>query len=326
MLTFNNNSRFENTREKHFDILISALGYESRCVHIAQALNGNYTYGFCLEFPDRKVLAYSDNKAIYESLKFRFELWNNFLDQSNLLAFINEILESISAEQKILSIAVDISSMNRKMVAELFYILNNHMWNTHIIEISILYAPAIYTEPEPEILAMKNVGPVIQEYSGWFTNPSDPLYAVIGLGYENGKAIGALEYLDAASAWLLKPLGKDKQFEDQVIKENHDLIAMVGENKVLTYNLSDPYDTFIKIRSLTEGLIKNGRIVFLPFGPKLFNAICIITTHLYDGDIAVWRVSAGEEEKPVDHKANGDIISFTYLLDTLTFHEMDKKE
>lgn len=317
MLTFNNNSRYENIYEKHFDILISALGYESRCTHIPQALNGTYSYGFCLEFPDRKVLAYSKNKNIYESLGFRFEALGNFLNGFSFLTFIHEVSDNLPTEQETLYIAIDISSMNRKMVAELFYAINNNNWEEKKLEVSILYAPAIYTKPEPEILAMKNVGPVIQEYSGWFTNPSDPLYAIVGLGYETGKAIGTLEYLDAASAWLLKPLGKEKQFEDQVIKENHDLIAMVGDNRVLTYNLSDPYDTFIKIRSLVEGLIKNGRIVFLPFGPKLFNAICLIITHLYDGDIAVWRVSAGEDEKPIDHKANGDIISFTYLINTL---------
>ncbi len=316
MINFTNVNINEQIEEKKFDILISALGYESRSIYIPNKLKNNYKNGLCIQFENLQELSYHNNLEVYQKLDFQFEQWTDGIIRKNLIEYLVNKLDEPSNE-KLFNIAIDISSMNRKMVAELLYIVSNELPLKMRLEVSILYVSAIYTEPLKEMPAIKTAGPVIPEYAGWFINPNDPLYAVVGLGYENGKAIGALEYLDVAGAWLLKPIGKDSSFLKKVEKVNHDLIAIVGKKRVISYKLFDPYDTFIKIRSLIEGLKKNGRVVLIPFGPKLFNALCIILAEIYKGDLAVWRISAAEDEIPVDHQAVGDIISFTFQVDSV---------
>jgi len=317
MISFTDVIRDEEIEDKKFDILIAALGYERRCVYIPQKLKQNYNNGLCLQFHDRQELSFKQNLDFYETSKFHIEHWFNGLNRDNVIKFILNNMSGVE-HAKNLKIAIDISSMNRQMVAEIIYLISNKLELDCIVEISILYVSAAYIEPSEEMLIMKKAGPVIPEYAGWYINPSDPLYAVVGLGYENGKAIGALEYLDAAAAWLFKPVGENSAYLAKVEEVNHDLISMVGKKRTISYKLFDPYDTFIKIRSLIEGLKEKGRIVLIPFGPKLFNAICIVLAEIYHEQIAVWRISAEDEESPVDYQAAGNIISFTFRVESQT--------
>lgn len=314
MISFANISRDEKIEDKKFDVLISTLGYENRSIYIPKKLKDNYKDGLCIQFENRQELSYQSNLELYQELEFQFEKWSDGITRKNLIEYLVSRQDELENE-KTFNIAIDISSMNRKMVAEVLFVISNELPLKTLLEVSILYVSATYTEPLEKMSAIKTAGPVIPEYAGWFINPNDPLYAVVGLGYENGKAIGALEYLDVAGAWLLKPIGEDNSFLTKVEKVNHDLISIVGKKRIISYKLLDPYDTFIKIRSLIEGLKKNGRVVLIPFGPKLFNALCIVLAEIYKGDLAVWRISAAEEEIAVDHQATGEIISFSFKLE-----------
>lgn len=304
--------RYQNPEDKNFDILFTALGYEQRCIFIPQKFENKYKQGVCFQFQDRQQFSYLSNLEFYKNAGFDFIPWTGICNRDQLIELLMPI-DTEDQEARIIQVAIDISAMNRQMVANIIYTLA-HTSFKHDFEVSVLYAPAQYTDPVDEMPIMKIAGPVIPEYAGWYINPSDPLYAIIGLGYENGKALGILEFLDVANAWLFKPLGSDESFINKVDAVNHDLISSLGQSKVINYKLSDPYDTFIKLQSLIEGLQKNNRIILIPFGPKLFNVICLILAEIYFDQIAVWRVSAGDQEQPKDHKADETIISFVFRI------------
>lgn len=298
--------------DKKFHYLFSALGYETRCVFIAEQLHGNYEQGICFKFTDRNQLSFDKNKKIYEKLGFKIGIFNH---EKEIRASLQKYINEYKSEDR-LHIAIDISSMSRLMVANMFFSLLND--SKRDIDITILYAPSNYSRPAEDISPIMSSGPVIYEYSGWSKNIQKPVIAIFGLGYENGRALGAFDYMDASDAYLFMPVGEDKRYEDDLLKINKNLIAEVGYDKVFKYNLNNPYDTFIQLKSMVDGLKTNGRIVLVPFGPKMFNIIALLVAQIYRKEISLWRISPGQEEKAIDQVPSGKIMhmDFKYIYET----------
>lgn len=296
-----------NTHDEDLDVLICALGFEERSSFIAISGKINYKKGIAFSFSDRNELSYSKNLDNFKEKDFLIKKWDEFL--------VNEFLDYLDNlhSEKILTIGLDVSSMTRKMVAKLIYTLSNETYKLKkMLKIKILYAPAKYTEPKESLSTIEVCGPVIEEYARCSLNLNKPLYCLIGLGYEYGRAIGVMEMLDVSDSWVFKPIGTEKEYLEDVQKINQDLLLSLSDKNIIDYKINDPYDLFYKMRSLTEGLIKESRIVIIPFGPKLFNVISILITELYENDISIWRVSPGILEEPVQQIANGDIIELSF--------------
>lgn len=311
MIEFESIDNSINLENKTFHYLFSALGYETRCVYIANQLHSNYEQGICFQFTDRNQLSFDKNKNIYAQLGFKIE---TFDDEKEIRAKLQKYINEYDKEDK-LHLAIDISSMSRLMVANMCYSLLND--SKRDIDITILYAPSKYSRPSENISPIMNSGPVIHEYSGWSKNIQKPVIAIFGLGYENGRALGAFDYMDASDAYLFMPVGEDKRYEDDLLKINQNLITEVGYNKVFEYNLNNPYDTFIQLKSMVDGLKTNGRIVLVPFGPKMFNIIALLVTQIYRKEISLWRISPGQEEKAIDQLPSGKIVhmDFKYIYE-----------
>lgn len=292
-----------------FDLLITALGFESRCTYIAELLAGQYDRGYCLMFKNRHVLAFQKNQSIFESLKFDIDIWDDNINRGKILSLLKKHPET---QDEFVKIAVDISSMNRAMVAELFFILANQ--ESSKLEITFFYTPSKYVAPPKKLPSMKISSPVIPEYAGWFDNPNAPLYAVVGLGYEYGKASGIIEYLEVSGEWLFKPIGSDKRYLESLEDVNKKLIDQIEKHRVLNYDLEDPYSSFEKLRSLVDGLLRQGRVVLIPLGPKLFNLFSVIIAEIYSPKVVVWRVSADDTEEPIDHEPDDKFIQFAIKI------------
>lgn len=309
MIVFNEMDRKNKIEEQRFDLLIATLGYETRSSFISLELKGQYDIGVCLAFTNQQELSFQANKNHFEALGFTINDWEEKLNKDLFSKLFYGLQTDVDNEIKI---AIDVSSMNRSMAAQIIYYLVNEIEIPQKLKITILYAPAKFTKPFEEVVEAAYANAVTRDYAGWYDNPDDPLHAVVGLGYEKGKAIGALEYLDISNAWLFKPISDEKRYENEIDKTNNEIIRLVGNDRLIDYDLLNPYDTLIKARSLIEGLIKNGRVTILPFGPKLFNCICLIVAELYRPKLAIWRVSAGHKEEPKDSVPNGEIVSFTF--------------
>jgi hypothetical protein len=159
------------------------------------------------------------------------------------------------------------------------------------------------------------VGPVAHYFAGWTTRPDLPLAAVLGLGYEEDKALGAFEHVQASARWLVRPISIDHRFDTAVTNANRRLLEGTPAGRVLGYCVSDPLGCFGIVESLVFGLTRDYNIIVLPFGPKPF-ALCSLLVACIHPSVAVWRVSAGGFEDPKDQKASGNVyglqVEFNY--------------
>ena len=119
-----------------------------------------------------------------------------------------------------------------------------------------------------------------------------PPVLVLGLGYENDKAIGAVEYIEPAAIWAFEPTGHDERYSKAIRQANKTLWDVLPQEKRLLYSVYHPFDCFVSLESLTYGLVRESRPILVPFGPKLFAVCCLLVSFAHPM-VSVWRVSSG---------------------------------
>lgn len=314
-IQFTDALRSADVESAKYDLLICALGYESRSAFLANKVSSRVNHRLCLAFPSQDVLSYRDNERQFEKLRFARLDWQGEASFAGIRQKIEEVVEACAGGQEDSQphIALDVSSMTREMAAYTFSAISTCLSQfSRSLIVSILYAPAEFQRPKERLVPVSTAGPVIPEYAGWAAYPERPASVVIGLGYEYGRAVGVLDYLDVADTWLFLPRGRDERYDARVDDINSNLYSMLDSRFLIKYDVYDPYDTILKLRSLVEGTLPYGRIVLVPFGPKLFSIACLVIAEMFRPEVSVWRVSGETNEEPIDRVANGDTISMSF--------------
>lgn len=292
-------SNLKNIEGNTYDLFIGSYGYESRCTAVVKKYKVTAARKVAIGFNFGHVLAHAKSAAFYKDSQWELtELSDDGFDAQ---------IEGLLAESRPTKILIDISCFSRLRIAKLIWAIYSFS-NTNLsnLEIDIAYSVARYTAPSSDFPPITNVGPITLSLAGWPSDPSKPISCLIGLGYDEGRAIGAAEYLEAAQLWLFRPIGFDKRFLASLDRANKSLIEKTGASHVIDYRLDDPVSAYMQIHSLLWGLKNETRPLMLPFGPKIFTAItCAAAINFYP-DISVWRVSSGELESPVDRIASGE--------------------
>jgi hypothetical protein len=172
--------------------------------------------------------------------------------------------------------------------------------------IDFVYSLALFTPPPTGESANSHVGPVTNDFAGWWSDPDRRLSVVVGVGYEQDKALGAVEYLEAQDIWVFEPRSVIEQYTAALQAANATLLSLTDSNHRFLYRVQDPLDCFSRMQSLVQGLIVTNNVVLLPFGPKLI-VLCSLIVAARDKRVAVWRVSAQGSEVPVDRKGSENI-------------------
>jgi len=207
-------------------------------------------------------------------------------------------IENIAAES--LRILLDVSCLSRQLIAQVFAAIAV-VARGRTVHLRIAYSLAAYS-PSPSVWATPNrtVCPVHPAFSGWNSEgPSLPLDVIVGLGYEKGKALGAVEYLEPRHRWIYVPESPETAYLAEVEKHNKNLIANC-KDRVAQYQLMSPVETYFSLRSLVEGIAMQARPVLLPFGPKLFFAVNLLVAMTVE-EAAVWYVN-GESDDYSDRR------------------------
>lgn len=291
---------------RKFDISFSALGYEGRCIHLPKKIFKNTQLTIVYELCDNKIHSFKRNKLWYESNNFRIvnipieELENSICHE----------VESRLTDK--VSVFIDISSFTRLHLATFFSAFNYlTIHSKKELEITIGYSVASYTQSELDGPIIHS-GPVNPDFAGWPRDPSLPTECIIGLGYEEGKALGVIEYIEPNSTWLFKPVGKDNRYSKEVDKANEDLYSFFDNTRLIDYRIDKPYSTFRALESLVSSYIDCSRPILIPLGPKLFFAISILVALRQSPFVSVWRVSSGKHAASTDKLASGE-ISFLHV-------------
>lgn len=303
--------RPEDISAQPFDLAIATCGYETRASYLFKTIEFKATHALVLDYCCDGVLNYDVNKAFYGALKDR-----DFIDvDDQLSARLRDGLLQAAAQAEPhsrLRILIDISSCSRSLMAKLLLAICDTLQDR--AEITCAYALSAFDTPPDGELPSHISEPVVGDLSGWSDDLSKPPCAVIGLGFEPGRALGCMDYLEIPEVRLFMPHGVDQRFEEAVHEANAVLITEAGRQSVLPYQILDPAATYEKLESLIYGLLARFRPVIIPLGPKIFAALAMILALRMLPRICVWRTSSGSVGEITDRTANGEIAIFETQL------------
>jgi hypothetical protein len=297
---------FSDCSDLQYDLFLCAFGADSRSTYLINRLRK------CT----KKILvggdlARGENASVIENLQRRHSV--DVMSFEVICSEISKICESLkrrgSTEARIL---VDVSCMSRVDMGIIFSQLKDSVAVLPIL-LSIGYCLARYIRP-PDVSfpLIRRVAPVNPAFSGWGAPASLPVDAIVSLGYEKGKAIGAVEYLEPRKRWVFIPNSPEDRFLQQVRKHNNLLIDSAA-GTTIDYEVLRPADTYFQLLSLVSGLATEARPVLLPFGPKLFFAISLLVAMRIE-KASVWHVDGDDESPDASPQASGHSVLFSCTL------------
>jgi hypothetical protein len=290
----------ERTEMPKPDLCLFALGFEERCTFLAQRSRIRGGAAYAIGYSYNQNLGYKKSKARFE--RAGVEVIDNVSDAD----YSSVILRLLQSHPECKEILIDISSLNRGRIAALIEALMRNP-GRHNVTASFCYCPAKFQRPRRALTQNETIGPVNVAFSGMLSDPEMPAEVIVGLGYENGKALGAVEFLQCNDVWTLIPTSREPRFEFEVERVNATLLSQSLGGRVLRYRVEDPVGTFSDLCSLVDAIRERSKPVLLPLGPKVFALICFLVGYRYP-DVSVWRASQGSFEVPSSRIAQGHVV------------------
>lgn len=297
----------ETVAAQRFDLAIVTCGYETRAAYLRKTIALDAAELLVLDYRCDAMLSYDANKAFYESLSNRsfIDIDDSFIEA--LTAVLASAASRIDTDAR-LRILIDISSCSRSVMAKLLLAIAETLPGR--TDLTCAYALSAFDRPPDGELPSHISQPVVGDLSGWSDDLSKPPCAVIGMGFEPGRALGCMDYLEIPEVRLFMPYGVDQRFEQAVHEANATLIAEAGTQSVLPYQILDPAATYEKMESLIYGLLARFRPVIIPLGPKIFAALAMVLAVRMLPRICVWRTSSGTIGEVSDRAASGEVAIF----------------
>ena len=283
------------------ELLVATLGFEQRARFFSEMYapraKRRVACGFCYG----QVLAYSENRSYFE--REGFEIFQ-IADEEHGDLVERLLVESVGKDEGVL---IDISSMSRPRIAAWVQALARR-GASDAVSATFVYSLANFGGPPRREVPNVYVGPVLPAFAGWTMHPERIVSAVVGLGYEQDRALGAIEFLEADEVWALVPQSELHEYEPAVAAANELLLRSVPRSRQLCYRVEDAADCFVLLESLVAALEGDRSPVLLPFGPKIFSLCCLLVGAVHR-NLPVWRVSGGHLELEVDRIASGSGVA-----------------
>jgi hypothetical protein len=290
------------TKHQHgrtYDAIIATVGYETRARNIAEVWQPQSEEKHAFGFKKQQVHSYRYNHDWFEGAGFHVKTVDDLQFAQALSSLCHrldsQVRDSTTAP---ISILVDISSVTRSRLAIIIEILRDEEYK-HSFAVEFAYTLAKYNPPPKEVPLNTFVAPVTPSFAGWTIDPNRGVAAIVGLGYEEDKALGAVEHVQAVEIWAYAPLSEIAEYDSDVRDANKTLLDLVINDHQLRYAVADPLALYAGLESLVYRLAQQRNVVIFPFGPKLF-ALCALLAACSHPEVAVWRVSAEELEDAAD--------------------------
>lgn len=289
-----------------YDTFIATVGYERRSRHIAEELGIQAVERFACAFPDRKVHSYDENYDWFMDSGYDVEE----ITDDAFSPWCEELFQRVRSQKvRQHNVCVDISSLNRTRLAIIVDNLRK-LRSEGTIKVDFLYSLAEFSPPSRETTPNRHFGPVLRSFSGWTSEPEHPPVAVLGLGYERDKALGAAEHIQAAKVWAFLPESPIPKYTDAVRRANRLLLESVPSAQQLVFPVHQPADCFVLLESFTHRLASSSCPVFFPLGPKIFALCSLLVACLYP-EVAIWRISSGPEGEAIERVPSGIVCGLS---------------
>ena len=289
-------ARIEELSTIPIDVTVMASGYESRAHNVAKKLGAvgmdRIVLGF-LEHTDLPTRL--ENDAVFNGLGYR----EIPLSGETILEHeeIHNYLDNMTSDPA--RILIDITSMTRLWYGGIVSALRAYRGDKTIVTY-FTYTPAQYNKPSNLWPPNETVG-AVHGFSS-LSLPDRPTALILGLGQEQGRAIGLYGHLDPSLiALFYADPGIDLRYKKDLMQHNDYLIKLTSEEHRVAYPLLDPIIALQKLESMVVGLRRNWQVVLASLGPKIFGLCCFLVASHHE-DTSVWRVTAGLRHEPKDRK------------------------
>lgn len=291
-----------------YDLAIVGLGYESRSITTYSEYKEKIENVIAIGYKEHNdAFSYEDNLKLYK------DSGSTVIEENDLSLFsiFEEELKNQWASKPI-NCLIDITVMSRSRLATILMLLMENLYKGSCIR--VCYELAEFTPPPTEISPIRKIGPIIESLSGSLGDIELPSSVVLGLGYEEGKAIGISNFLDAEKQFLLIPESMDERFKVAVEENNKALISSTSAGYSFTYDVTDPYKSYLELRELLIAITEISRPIVVPLGPKILSALFVVLSKEMNYELPVWRVSSQHHEDPVDRKSSGNRFELNLVL------------
>lgn len=302
---------WQEKRTVEYDLMFVCCGYEARCTFVHDQFQGETGRLVVLDYGSAGIHSYDRNRSEFE--RAASADWVD-LRQADFDRIVAEWVARTCADLEgdvPVRVLFDISSCSRSTMASVLTNLANNAQRD--VDLTCVYAVSAYFDPPDGELPSSVSEPVIGELSGWSSDLTKPPCAIIGLGFEPGRALGSIDYLEVPEVRLFVPEGPDGRFHDAVVQANRLLLEDPGISSS-AYHVLNPIDTYQKLESMILGLLPRFRPIIIPLGPKIFAAISMLIAIRMLPQVCIWRTSAGSGEDIADRAAGGDVAAFNYLI------------
>ncbi|HVQ08491.1 MAG TPA: hypothetical protein VMS43_08640 [Allosphingosinicella sp.] len=301
---------------KRYPLGIFTCGYERRARHLADLKHVTCDRIIALDYESHGLMDYDVNRKFFEGIgaellpvagrAYLAGLRSAFLDLrlSDKRADIDSGIP--------FSLFFDVSSCSRRVLADILLLVAEEFAKE--MEVTCAYALSAFSGAAKGEFPSYISEPVVGTLSGWSDDLTRPPCAVIGLGFEPGRALGCLDYLEIPEVRLMMAQGPDERFAKSVTTANRILLDEVSGESILYYDPLRPADIYEKLDSLCFGLLSRFRPVVIPLGPKIFSAVSIVLAIQVSPRLCVWRTSAGPREEIFNRKATEHISVFSARL------------
>ena len=297
--------------ESDYGAVFCSIGYEERARNIAHTFAGRADCLFAIGFDIQRELEYEHNREFFEARGYQVSVTSDADFEDGIAGKLQSAAELTESTE--IRVLVDISSLSRFRLASYVDLFARRFQGRRTV-VDFVYSLAAFDPPVTSLAPNSHVGPVLRSnFVGGWDEPDRAITAIVGLGYEPYKALGAVDYLEAAGVWTFTPLSEIPEYSEALQIANEQLLGDVPPDHQFTYLVQDPLDCFMTVEAVVSGVMQTRNVVLLPFGPKLFALCCILVATIHP--VAVWRVSAQGAEPAVNRKASGHVYGMR-----VTFH------
>ncbi|MFA0004901.1 hypothetical protein [Vibrio splendidus] len=291
-----------------FDLAIFGLGYESRATSAFKYFHLKSRKNIVVGYEtNRDMVKYAENKNYFE--QFEVHIFEN--DCKSIISTVKEQVADLISKVDKPKIFLDITVLSRHRMASIIFNLLSDLPKDS--KITICYNLSYFVDAPEGIQPVKRLGPIIDELSGDLGSLSMPTSVVFGLGYEEHKALGVYNYYDADYSYAFIPKNQFSDFESIVRRNNLPLLETIGSRNTFSYDVTDPYSTYVDLKSLMVSLSDISRTILVPLGPKIFAAIAVILGKELYPKLPIWRVSSLHSEEPVERTSAKEVL-FTVTI------------
>lgn len=291
------------------DVVIGGLGYEVRSRRIPEAFRDSAKRTILIDLKSPGEHSYDENRAVADAAGD--EILN--IPPEGLPDWLLSLVDALRAPGHTPHLAIDVSSIPRDRIARLVEGLRQidtsgpEDESSSAAIVDVLYTPSMPPTATPGPERIEVLGPVTPAFAGFAPDPDSPVVAFVGLGIEQDRAIGALEYIEPATTWAFVPYGEDETFDRAMEEANFWVWRSVDFAQQIRYKVEDPFWLYTTLERLVFSESAAGRPILVPLGPKIFAACCLLVAS-HNERAGVWRVSAGRFAETRDYESAGKLV------------------